>query len=103
MLQTAKLFSLPRETLSQVLDHVDVNDVWTMSQVCQVYRWLSFYNVSRRYHLDVGGSDLSAFSACLSRSIRRAQTANPAFIDVTPKLVHYIRYHRTGSMDERVD
>lgn len=98
------LLSLPSENIYQVLDNVDINDVWTMSQVCQVYRRFSFYILSRRYRLDLTYSDSTLFGlrACLIRSIRRAANRailepKPAYIDLAPKLAHYIRYRGSGS------
>ncbi|KAH8551641.1 hypothetical protein BGW37DRAFT_466968 [Umbelopsis sp. PMI_123] len=99
--------SLPSETVYQVLECVDINDVWSMSQVCQVYRRISFYNLSHCYRLDFAYSDSTLFGlrACLIRSIRRAANRSilepkSAFIDLTPKLVHYVRYCRRGTNND---
>ncbi|KAJ2957725.1 hypothetical protein NQZ79_g6566 [Umbelopsis isabellina] len=69
------MLSLPYEILYQILDSSDINDVWTVSQ----------------------DSTLTALSASLIRSMRRAHSRtiiehNKPFINLTPKLVHYIQY-----------
>ncbi|KAM3589899.1 hypothetical protein VKS41_000754 [Umbelopsis sp. WA50703] len=93
------MLSLPYEILYQILDFSDINDVWTVSQVCRAYRRLAFRHLCCGYQLSIiyQDSSLTALSASLIRSMRRAHSRttiqhNKPFIDLTPKLVHYIQY-----------